>query len=78
MATAGDDADQPTAPGTLLSPGADHLRIACGADGRQVLNIFQAQLPGGKALSARELLNAQHGLLTPGKRLGQPLSGGLS
>lgn len=78
MATAGDDADQPAAPGTLLSPGTDHLRIACGADGRQVLNIFQAQLPGGKALSARELLNAQHGLLTPGKRLGQPLSGGLS
>ena len=78
MATAGDDSDQPTVPGTVLSPGIDHLRIACGADGRQVLNIFQAQLPGGKALAARELLNARHTLLTPGKRLGQPLSGGTS
>ena len=78
MATAGDDSDQPAVPGTVLSPGIDHLRIACGADGRQVLNIFQAQLPGGKALAARELLNARHTLLTPGTRLGQPLSGGTS
>lgn len=78
MATAGDTTDQPTAPGTLLPPGSDHLRIACGPDGRQVINILQAQLPGGRALCARELLNAQHGWLTPGTRLGQPLSGDVS
>ena len=75
MATDGHHADQPSVPGTLLDHGVDHLRVACGADGQQVLNIYQAQLPGGKALSARELLNARHALLTPGTHLGQPLPG---
>ena len=78
MASANESPTGQALPGTLLAPGKDHLRIACGADGRDILNVFQAQLPGGKALPARELLNARHRLLTPGNVLGQALPGGIS
>ncbi|MGP9497567.1 methionyl-tRNA formyltransferase [Halomonas sp. AOP43-D1-4] len=63
-----------TPPGTLLENGEDHLRIACGPEGREVLCISSAQLPGGKAMAVRDLLNAHHARLTPGNRLGQPES----
>ncbi|GGX94290.1 methionyl-tRNA formyltransferase [Litchfieldella qijiaojingensis] len=64
--------DDPTAsPGSLLSSDPDALRIACGNSGNEVLRITQAQLPGGKALPARDLLNARGELLRVGTRLGQ-------
>lgn len=57
-------------PGTLLNHGDDHLRIACGQNGREVLCVTSAQLPGGKAMSVRDLLNARHARLATGTRLG--------
>ena len=64
-------ADEPaTTPGTLLDPDADALRIACGAQGDEVLRITRAQLPGGKPLAARDLLNARNERLRPGAVLG--------
>ncbi|RUR34541.1 methionyl-tRNA formyltransferase [Vreelandella nanhaiensis] len=61
----------PSLPGMLLEHGEDYLRIACGAQGREVLCITTAQLPGGKAMAVRDLLNARHARLTTGTRLGQ-------
>lgn len=64
---------QPPSPvGTLLAHGDDHLRIACGADGREVLCVNRVQLPGGKAMAVRGLLNASQHRLTVGTRLGHP------
>lgn len=64
--------EQPASlPGTLLAHGDDHLRIACGAQGRDVLCISRAQLPGGKAMAVRDLLNASQHRLAVGTRLGQ-------
>ncbi|MGC3873761.1 methionyl-tRNA formyltransferase [Halomonas sp. GXIMD04776] len=51
--------DSTLQPGTLLTPAPDALRIACGPQGTQVLRVTRAQLPGGKPLTARELLNAR-------------------
>lgn len=66
------DAEDPQAPpGALLPAGRDSLRIACGEDGREVLAVGRAQLPGGKPLAARELLNAGQARFTPGSRLGE-------
>ncbi|SFH29955.1 methionyl-tRNA formyltransferase [Modicisalibacter xianhensis] len=59
-----------TLPGTLLEPAGDALRIACGPDGTQVLRITQAQLPGGKPLTARDLLNSRAERFAPGTCLG--------
>ncbi|WNL39601.1 methionyl-tRNA formyltransferase [Halomonas sp. PAMB 3232] len=61
------------APGTLLAHGGDHLRIACGDDGREVLCVSHVQLPGGKLLPVSALLNAHPPRLAPGSRLGSPL-----
>ncbi|MCE8033856.1 MAG: methionyl-tRNA formyltransferase [Halomonas sp.] len=57
-------------PGTLLEPEADALRIACGPQGNEVLRVTRAQLPGGKPLPARDLLNARSERLRAGSRLG--------
>ncbi|MDN3554438.1 methionyl-tRNA formyltransferase [Halomonas maura] len=65
-------AGDPAAPGTLLAPDADALRIACGPAGDQVLRVTRAQLPGGKALDVRELLKARADRFPPGARLGTP------
>lgn len=62
-------------PGTLLAPDNDGLRIACGARGDEVLHVTHAQLPGGKALPVRELLNARQPRLAAGNRLGRPSEG---
>ncbi|WP_081195223.1 methionyl-tRNA formyltransferase [Halomonas sp. BC1] len=68
--------EQPACPpGTLLAHGEEHLRIACGAQGQEVLCVSRAQLPGGKAMAVRDLLNARQTPLTVGNRLGQPLEG---
>ncbi|MCG7601173.1 methionyl-tRNA formyltransferase [Halomonas sp. McH1-25] len=58
------------APGTLLEPANDALRIACGSDGKGVLRVTQAQLPGGKPLAARDLLNSRAERFAPGSRVG--------
>lgn len=68
--------EQPACPpGTLLAHGEEHLRIACGAQGQEVLCVSRAQLPGGKAMAVRDLLNARQTPLTVGNRLGQSLEG---
>ncbi|MCE3026448.1 methionyl-tRNA formyltransferase [Salinicola sp. DM10] len=64
-----------TPPGTLLAPADDALRIACGSEGREVLRVTRLQLPGGKPLAARDLLNAKASRLGAGQRLGQPDQG---
>lgn len=63
--------EQDTLPGTLLEPASDALRIACGEHGRDVLRVTRLQMPGGKPLAARDLLNANHSRLSPGRCLGQ-------
>ncbi|AJY52169.1 methionyl-tRNA formyltransferase [Halomonas sp. KO116] len=70
MATVEEGEHSPYPPGTLLEHGDDHLRIACGIDGREVLCVTSAQLPGGKAMAVRDLLNARHARLATGTRLG--------
>lgn len=67
-----DDTHQATSPGTLLPHAADVLRIACGPQGRQVLRVTRAQLPGGKPLAVRDLLNSRAGRFVPGTSLGNP------
>ncbi|APX94342.1 methionyl-tRNA formyltransferase [Halomonas sp. 1513] len=75
FATAGerrDDDPQQAAPGTLLEADEDALRIACGAQGDEVLCVTQAQLPGGKALPMRELLKARGERFAAGTPLSHP------
>lgn len=72
MANAEPGEHAPALPGMLLEHGEDHLRIACGAQGREVLCITSAQLPGGRAMAVRDLLNARHARLATGTRLGHP------
>ncbi|CAM0557993.1 Methionyl-tRNA formyltransferase [Vreelandella titanicae] len=68
-----EEGDQPACePGMLLDHGDDHLRIACGENGSEVLCVTSAQLPGGKAMDVRDLLNARHARLATGTRLGKP------
>ncbi|GAB2729783.1 methionyl-tRNA formyltransferase [Halomonas garicola] len=78
MASADKAAGTAQPPGTLLPPDADALRIACGENGDQVLRVTRAQLPGGKALAVRELLNAQSPRLAEGNRLGRYAKGATS
>ncbi len=67
----GRDAESAAVPGTLLEHDAEALRIACGPEGDEVLRVTRAQLPGGKPLPARDLLNARSERLAPGRMLGQ-------
>ncbi|WP_163558278.1 methionyl-tRNA formyltransferase [Halomonas sp. NO4] len=69
-ASARRDDEAPQTPGTLLASDGEALRIACGPAGDEVLRVTRAQLPGGKPLPARDLLNARHDRLAPGRRLG--------
>lgn len=72
LAEAEAEAERPgVAPGTLLQSAPDALRIACGHDGTQVVRITRAQLPGGKPLAVRDLLNARGERFPEGLRLGQ-------
>jgi len=72
MAEAGELApgESPAAPGTLLDHDGEALRIACGPEGRELLRVTRAQLPGGKALPVGELLRARGDRFLPGLRLG--------
>lgn len=56
------------APGTVLAADKAGIRVACG-EGALVLT--QLQLPGGKPLSAAEILNGRAALFAPGTRLGE-------
>ncbi|MFI0474611.1 methionyl-tRNA formyltransferase [Halomonas sp. HMF6819] len=73
-AEARDSTGDAVEPGTLLAHGRDHLRIACGEEGREVLCVSHVQLPGGKMLPVSALLNAHPPRLAPGSRLGSPLT----
>ncbi len=75
MASVEQGEQPPSPPGTLLEHGDDHLRIACGEQGQEVLCVSRAQLPGGKAMAIRDLLNARQTSLTVGVRLGQTPQG---
>lgn len=55
-------------PGMIIAADRDGLRIAAGAG--SVLQIETLQLPGGKALSVLQLLNARRDQLAPGQVLG--------
>ncbi len=54
-------------PGTLLTRD-DHLLVACGAG--SVLELLALQLPGGRALSAREAINGFGHRFAAGRQLG--------
>ncbi|MDN6296631.1 MAG: methionyl-tRNA formyltransferase [Halomonas sp.] len=75
MASAGEILSDAQPHGTLLAPDNDGLRIACGARGDEVLHVTHAQLPGGKAMPVRELLNARQPRLAAGNRLGRNSEG---
>ncbi|MGH8494435.1 MAG: methionyl-tRNA formyltransferase [Moraxellaceae bacterium] len=61
--------EETTAPaGMIIAADRDGLRIAAGAG--TVLQIETLQLPGGKALSILQLLNARRDQLAPGQVLG--------
>lgn len=66
-ARAAQGAELEAAPGQLLEAEPDALCVACGEG---VLRITHAQLPGGRALSAHELLNSRRDRFAPGTRLG--------
>ncbi len=71
-ATATGDEAPTSPPGTILRADQGGILVACGMG---QLCIAQLQLPGGKTLSAGQLLNAKSALFTPGVTLGRPLSG---
>lgn len=57
------------APGTVLQAGRDGILVNCGSG---QLNIEQLQLPGGRALSAEQVLNGSGALFAPGARFDPP------
>ena len=61
------DASAGLAAGSIIRADRSGIRVACGSG---ELCITRLQLPGGKALSAEQLLNARRELFTPGTRLG--------
>ncbi len=52
------------APGTIVQASSDGIDVACG-EGQ--LRLLDGQLPGGKALSIKDLLNGHATLFTPGR-----------
>ena len=61
--------DEPaaSAPGTVLRAPAGEILVACGGG---VLSLLELQFPGGRRLSARDVLNARAALFQPGACLG--------
>lgn len=59
--------DNDQAPGTIVAANRDGIAVSCGHDR---LNISRAQLPGGKVLSAEQLLSGKSEWFAPGTRLG--------
>ena len=56
-------------PGTILRADADGILVNCG---RGQLLVQRLQLPGGRPLAVRELLNGAGHLLAPGARFESP------
>ncbi|MBI2381818.1 MAG: methionyl-tRNA formyltransferase [Gammaproteobacteria bacterium] len=55
-------------PGGILSADRNGILVACGSG---ALRLEQLQLPGGKPLSAQEILNGRGERFAPGQRLGE-------
>ncbi|MBE9540098.1 MAG: methionyl-tRNA formyltransferase [Proteobacteria bacterium] len=66
-AWASGEAEGAAQPGTILKALATGIVIACG---QGQLHISRLQLPGGKALSTEQMLNAKSALFAPGTILG--------
>ena len=54
--------------GEIISATAAGLTVACGTGS---IRLTRLQLPGGKALATRDLLNARREMFSPGKILGE-------
>jgi methionyl-tRNA formyltransferase len=63
----------PEPPGTILRADRGGILVNCG---RGQLNILRLQLPGGKPLTAAQVLNARSELLAPGKLFTSARQGG--
>ncbi len=57
------------APGTITRTHREGINVSCGAG---ELKITRLQLPGGKVLDARQMLNAKSALFATGTQLGGP------
>ena len=66
-ATAQPSANHEAPPGTLLASDNNGILIACGEG---ALLATELQLPGGRAMSSQDLLNARAQSFSPGQRLG--------
>jgi len=55
------------AAGTITQADRSGIKVSCGDS---ELRLTRLQLPGGKILTAEQMLNAKHELFTPGVRLG--------
>jgi methionyl-tRNA formyltransferase len=55
----------PISPGTILRADREGILVSCGSG---QLRIQRLQLPGGKPLSAEQILNARRELLSPGQQ----------
>ena len=66
-----DNGASAAAPGTILAAGEEGILVSCG-DGQ--LAIESLQLPGGKALTAAQVLSARHAQFAPGKQFDPAMS----
>jgi methionyl-tRNA formyltransferase len=62
----------PEAPGTILHADRQGIVVNCGSG---QLTIARLQLPGGKPLSAQQMLNARGELFAPGRQFSSPATG---
>jgi methionyl-tRNA formyltransferase len=65
LASANDESAEAAAPGTILSADSGGIAVACGSG---QLCITHLQLPGGKPLTAEQVLHAKSALFAPGVR----------
>jgi methionyl-tRNA formyltransferase len=65
LASANQESTQETAPGTIVSANSEGIVVACG---RGKLCITGLQLPGGRPLTAEQVLHAKRALFAPGTR----------
>jgi len=59
------DQQSQQAPGTIIAASAEGIDVACG---EAVLRLQQLQCPGGKVLSAADILHSKGDDFAPGKR----------
>lgn len=65
LASANNESSQESTPGTIVSANSGGIIVACGSG---QLCIDRLQLPGGKPLTAEQLLHAKSTLFAPGAR----------